>query len=280
MQEKTMSLLDLVQRGKTQMPPRILTYGTEGVGKSTLASRAPSPIFIQTEDGLNEIDCAKFPLARSLDEVLAALNELATQDHSFETVVIDSLDWLERMIWDVVCKREGVTTIERVGGGYGKGYILAMDYWRPLIDRLASLHANRHMVVLLIAHAKVERFEDPEAAAYDRYSPRLHKHAAAFITEWCDAVLFATRRFTTRSEDAGFGRQRAIAAAIGAGGGERILRTVGGPSCVAKNRYNLPPEIPLCWNSLVNGIVAGTAQPTQLSHSNPITPGEPLHGQT
>ena len=73
-----MSLLDLVQRGKTQAPPRILAYGTEGIGKSTLASCAPSPIFVQTEDGLNEIDCAKFPLSRSFDEVLAALSELAT----------------------------------------------------------------------------------------------------------------------------------------------------------------------------------------------------------
>ena len=129
-----MGLLDLVQHGKTQMPPRIMTYGTEGIGKSTLASRAPKPVFVQTEDGLNEIDCAKFPLARTLDDVLAALTELAVEEHPYESVVIDSLDWLERMVWDAVCKRESATTIEKVGGGYGKGYILALDYWRRLID--------------------------------------------------------------------------------------------------------------------------------------------------
>lgn len=251
-----MSLLQQIQRGKTQMPPRILAYGTEGIGKSTLAARAPAPIFIQTEDGLNEIDCAKFPLAQSFEEVLASLSDLATDLHTFETVVIDSLDWLERMIWDAVCKQEHVTSIEKVGGGYGKGYILAVDYWRRLVDRLAVLHGSRQMVVILIAHAKVERFEDPEALAYDRYSPRIHKHAAAFITEWCDAVLFATRKFTTRSEDLGFGRSRSIAAPIGPAGGERILRTIGGPSCVAKNRYELPPELPLSWDALVRGIAA------------------------
>ncbi len=132
-------------------------------------------------------------------------------------------------------------------------------------------------MVFLIAHAKVEKFEDPEASAYDRYSPRLHKHASALITEWCDAVLFATRRFTTRSEDAGFGRQRAIAAPVGAGGGERILRTTGGPSCVAKNRYRLKPEIPLSWDALVNGIVDGTNEATN-SNFNPTTQGEMTHG--
>ena len=260
-----MGLLQQIQSGRTQMPPRIMTYGTEGIGKSTLAAGTPRPIFVQTEDGLGEIDCDKFPLARSFDDVLAALNELATDSHPYETVVIDSLDWLERLIWDAVCKRESATTIEKVGGGYGKGYILALDFWRKFIDRLIALHSGRQMMVFLIAHAKVEKFEDPEASAYDRYSPRLHKHAAALITEWCDAVLFASRRFTTRSEDAGFGRQRAIAAPIGAGGGERILRTSGGPSCVAKNRYRLKAEIPLSWDALVSGILGNSSEVSNLN---------------
>ena len=132
------------------------------------------------------------------------------------------------------------------------------------------------MMVFLIAHSKVEKFEDPEAAAYDRYSPRLHKHAAALITEWCDAVLFATKRFTTRSEDAGFGRQRVIAAPIGAAGGERILRTTGGPSCVAKNRYRLKPELPLSWDALMGGILDSSNLTNSVS-SIPFQ-GELTHG--
>ncbi|GIW85708.1 MAG: hypothetical protein KatS3mg108_0032 [Isosphaeraceae bacterium] len=98
-----MSLLSKVQRGRTPRPPRLLVYGTPGIGKSTFGSQAPSPVFVPTEDGLDEIDCAKFPLAATLDEVLAAIAELRTQPHDFETVVLDSLDWLERLIWDRVC---------------------------------------------------------------------------------------------------------------------------------------------------------------------------------
>jgi hypothetical protein len=272
-----MGLMQQIHSGCTQMPPRIMTYGTEGIGKSTLAAGTPKPIFVQTEDGLGEIDCDKFPLARSFDDVLAALNELATEPHQYETVVIDSLDWLERLIWDAVCKRESATTIEKVGGGYGKGYVLALDFWRRLIDRLVVLHGGRQMMVMLIAHAKVEKFEDPEAPTYDRYSPRLHKHAAALVTEWCDAVLFATRRYSTRTEDTGFGRQRAIAAPIGAGGGERILRTAGGPSCVAKNRYRLKPELPLSWDAVIGGILGGASE-TTVPNSPTSSEGDAQHG--
>jgi hypothetical protein len=101
-----------------------------------------------------------------------------------------------------------------------------LDYWRKLIDKIGNLHRDRGMMIFLIAHAKVEKFEDPEAPAYDRYSPRLHKHASAIITEWCDAVLFATKRFTTRTEESGFGRQRAIAAPVGAAGGDIAVSIV------------------------------------------------------
>ncbi len=149
--------------------------------------------------------------------------------------------------------------IEKADGGYARGYMHALNYWREILEQLDHLRNERGMVVVLIAHAKVERFEDPEASPYDRYSPRLHKHATALVTEWCDAVLFATRKFRTQSDDAGFGRKRTIAKAIGKDGGERILRTTGGPSCVAKNRYGLTEELPLSWSAFMNAL---TNQPS------------------
>jgi hypothetical protein len=246
-----MTLMSRVQRGRTPKPPRILLYGIEGIGKSTFGSQAPKPVFIQTEDGLDEIACEKFPLATTFDDVIGALAELRSEKHEYETVIIDSLDWLERMIWDRVCQESGVKTIEKADGGFAKGYTHALTFWREVIDQLNLLRAGRGMVVLLIAHAKVEKFEDPEWSPYDRYSPRLHKHAAALVSEWCDAVLFATRKIRTQTEDAGFNRKRTIAHALGKDGGERILRCVGGPSCIAKNRYGIAEELPLSWAAFV-----------------------------
>lgn len=249
-----MSLLSQIQSGRTAKPPRILLYGIEGIGKSTFGSQTPNPVFIQTEDGLDEIDCDKFPLATNYQAVVEALNELRHGEHQYETVVIDSLDWLERLAWDKLCADYGVNSIEKVDGGYAKGYTHALNCWREIIDVLNALRNDRGMAILIIAHSKVERFEDPESSPYDRYSPRLHKHASALMTEWCDAVLFATRRIRTQSEDAGFNRKRTIAHAIGKDGGERILRCVGGPSCVAKNRYGITEELPLTWAAFIEAL--------------------------
>lgn len=157
------------------MSPRLIVYGTEGIGKSTFASEAPQPIFVQTEDGLAEIDCDKFPLATKYDDVVTALADLRQEQHDYETVVVDSLDWLERLVFDKLCAEHSATSIEQVAGGYSKGYTLALTFWRQILDTLNLLRNERGMVVIGIAHSKVEKFDDPESSAYDRYSPRLHK---------------------------------------------------------------------------------------------------------
>jgi len=258
-----MSLLKQIHTGRRHSPPRFLIYGTEGIGKSTTASQAPKPIFIPTEDGLDQIDCASFPLAHKLEDVESAIQALLHDKHEFESVVIDSVDWLERLIWDALCEQYGVNSIEKVDGGYAKGYTHALTPWRKVLNDLNSLRNQRGMCVILLAHAKVEKFEDPEHSAYDRYSPRLHKHATALITEWADAVLFATRKIITKTEDGGFGRDRTIAAGLGKDGGERVIRTVGSPACVAKNRYGLPAELPLAWSALMQAMTADTGASAQ-----------------
>ena len=245
-----MSLISSITKGREAQPPRIMIYGSEGVGKSTFAALAPNPVFVQTEDGLSEIDCSKFPLAKSFDDVVLQLQAVRDEQHDYGTVVIDSLDWLERLVWDRVCADYGVKSIEKADGGYGKGYVHALTYWRQIVSILNDIRSKRGMAVILIAHAAVERFEDPEHAAYDRYTPRIHKKACSLICEWVDAVLFASRRLRV---DSTTGK----AAPVGADGGERILRTNGSPACIAKNRFGPPTELPLSWAAFVEALKGG-----------------------
>lgn len=238
-----MPLLDQVQTGRRVAPRRVMLYGTHGIGKSTFGAMAPKPIFIQTEDGLAEINCDRFPLTQAFDEAIQALAELYTGEHEYRTVVVDSLDWLERLIHADVCRQKGVSNIEDIG--YSKGYAFALTQWRDFLTGLDALRNDRGMTIVLLAHARIERFENPETETYDRYVPRLHKFASSLIQEWCDEVLFATYRVHTKVNDEGFGRKKAK----GIGTGERILRTTERPAHVAKNRLNLPEELPLDWNA-------------------------------
>ena len=195
-------------------------YGVQGVGKSTFAAGAPKPIFIQTEDGLGQIDCAKFPMAEKFEDVMQALNELASAKHEYQTVVVDSLDWLERMIWKVVCDSysKKVESIEDIG--YAKGYVFALTHWHRFLGGLYSLRNTRNMTIILLAHSKIERFEDPEREPYDRYAPRLHGKAASLVQEWCDEVLFASYKVFIKTDEEGFHRNNR-----GVSTGERVMKT-------------------------------------------------------
>lgn len=246
-----MSMLATVRTGKARQPPRVVVYGQEGIGKSSLAASATRTIFLPTEDGLGEIDCHQFPLSTSYDEFVERLGSLCTEQHEYETVSVDSLDWLEKLIWGKVCKDANKSHIEDIG--YAKGYQFALRYWREVLDGLDHCR-SKGMAVILIAHAKVEKFNDPESAAYDRYTLRLHKDADALVREWSDAVLFATCKMRVQTEDLGFNKTRTTAKAVGADGGERILRCTGSPACIAKNRYGIQGDIPLSWEEFVKHI--------------------------
>ncbi|HPM22959.1 MAG TPA: ATP-binding protein [Phycisphaerae bacterium] len=234
-----MTLLEQVQRGRVTAPRRTLVYGTHGIGKSTFGAMAEAPIFLPTEDGLGGIECERFPLAQNCGDVLNALAALYTEPHEYRTLVLDSLDWLQTLIFARICKERNVESIEDIP--YGKGYMFALTPWREVLAGLDALRNERGMGIILIAHAQIERFANPETDTYDRYSPRLQKLASALVQEWCDEVLFATYKVLTKTTTESFDRKRVQ----GLGTGERILRTTERPAHVAKNRLGLPDELPL-----------------------------------
>ena len=243
-------------RSSTSMkPPFILLYGTAGIGKTTLATGAPKPVVIQTEEGLGRIDVSHFPLAKTWDEVMGAITALYTEEHDFETLVFDSADHFEPIVWAEACRRNGWLNIE--AAGYGKGYVAAGDVWREFLDGLNALRSDKGMAVIVIAHHETKRFDSPETDPYDRYSIKLHKRAGDLLLEKADMVLFANWKVSTTKADVGFNQK--VTRAVGRG--ERMLYTEERPAFVAKNRYGLPPELPLEWSALADAMAGAVAPP-------------------
>lgn len=234
-------------------PPRIIVHGVAGVGKTTLGASAPNPVFIQTEDGLGSLDVPHFPLAKTFGEVMEAFGALYSEEHSFETLVVDSVDWLEPLVWAEVCRRNSWGSIEQPG--YGKGYLAAGDVWREYVDAVNALRNDRGMAIVQIAHTDIKRFDSPETEPYDRYVIKLHKRAAEMLSEHADMILFANWKVSTTKADVGFNQK--VTRAVGRG--ERTLYTEERPAFLAKNRHGLPPELPMTWAALVEAMHPQTA---------------------
>lgn len=237
--------LKSIRKNDAIAAPRLMVYGVEGIGKSTFAAGAPNPIFICTEDGLGSLSVDHFPLAASYADVLAAIGTLYADKHEYQTVALDSLDWLEAMIWrDVESKYDAKDL------AYGKGAVIAAEKWREVLDGLNALRNDKGMAVILIAHCTIKRFDSPETEPYDRYQPKLQDRSSALIREWCDAVMFANYKTIVKKDDVGFNKT----VARGISTGERLLYTAERPAYQAKNRYSLPESIPLSWDAFANAI--------------------------
>lgn len=243
--------LQSIAKTGASKPPRVLIYGVHGIGKSTFASQAKNPIFIRTEDGLAGIEADAFPVAKSFNDVMEALNVLRNDEHKFKTVVLDSVDWLENLVWSHTAQLHGKDNIEDFG--YGKGFVIAMDYWRMITTALDELRDIRNMTNIVVAHCEVKRFDSPDSEPFDRYQPKMHKLSAAWFQEWTDVLGFANYKVHTKESDAGYGKKRTRAI----GSGERLLYTTERPSHIAKCRYkNIPEVMPLDWPTLANSIAA------------------------
>ena len=237
-----------ISKTKRARAPKVVIYGPSKIGKTTFGASAPNAVGILTEEGTDAIDTQAFPLCRSLDDVHAAIGVLATEEHNYENVFLDSLDWLEPLIHEAVCKRLEIASIE--AAGYGKGYVEALTEWRTVLEGLDVLRNERNMGVICIAHDQIKKFDSPTTESYDTYSMKLHKMAAALFEEWADVIGFANKQVFTRMEDAGFNKKEAKATTSGV----RMLYLNRHPAYLAGNRFSLP-DMPLDWDGFYSALI-------------------------
>jgi hypothetical protein len=244
------TLKDII-KGKINKPLRVFVYGVPGIGKSTFASKAPSPIFIGTEGGTSRLDVDRLPEPKTWEDFFQRVGLLTDKNHGYKTVVIDTVNWLEPLVYKYVCennKYKGKAVDDITGFDYGVGYNLAMTQWHRFIRSMDEL-TDYGINVIMLAHPKIKNFKNPKGPDYDRYRPAMYDGAADILMQWSEDVLYAEYEQATYEID---GRMR------GTGTNKRIVHTVDGAAWSAKNRASIPEILPFEWEEYADAVGIGS----------------------
>lgn len=244
-----MSFLAQVTTGKVKKPPIIGVHAKPGMGKSTWASHAPKPLFVQLEEGTNSLDVARTPLLKDWSDVVATMSALITEEHDYKTVVFDTIDMLEMSIWKCICERENVKSIELASGGFGKGYREALEgYWTRFIEGCRVMRDKRNIGTIMLCHSVDREVASASAETYLRSEPKLFASSsgkvdvADYLIGQCDAWgYFGTDIRTVDSAD----KERKLAK----GGTNFVQHWYPAAAHLAKNRYGITQPITLDINT-------------------------------
>lgn len=246
-----------ITKGKQTRAQRVVIYGVESVGKSTFAAQFPKPLFLDVEGGTAHLDTDRAEIANAT-ELDAAIRECQTA--SYDTIIIDSIDWTERMLVDQLLTEHKKKSVEDFG--YGKGWVMAAEKMSRLLGSLESL-INAGKNVVLIAHSQVKRVEPPDLlAAYDRYELKMSKQSSPLVKEWADELWFF--KFKTKTVESESGRSKGI------GGKERIILTTHSAAYDAKTRSGLAEELPMTWESVAHLFAKAKEKEVEISSEKEV----------
>ena len=239
-----------ITKGKIKTALKVVVYGQEGVGKSTFASKFPDPVFIDTEGSTKQLDVARFDPPTSWEMLLSQVDHIKQNPSQFQTLVIDTADWAEKLCIKKVCdeaKKKGIEDF-----GWGKGYVYVQEEFGRLINKLEEV-INVGVNVVVTAHAKMNKVEQPdEMGSYDRWELKLSKHCSPLLKEWADLLLFANYKTIVVNTE---GKKYK-----GQGGQQRIMYTTHTAAWDAKNRFSLPDVLPFDYTQIEQIIIANSLE--------------------
>ena len=235
-----------ITKGKRARAQKVVIYGTEGIGKSSLASQFPEPLFIDTEGSTDNMDVARLDKPTSWIMLNNQIAFIKANPTVCKTLVIDTIDWAESLCVDNLCAMHGKKGIEDFG--YGNGYVYAKEEMGRFLNKLQDL-IEIGINVVLTAHAQIRKFELPdEMGSYDKYELKLGKktssQTAPLVKEWADLLLFCNYKTYLISQEKSTKKK--------AQGNQRVMYTEHNPAWDAKNRHGLPSELPLDYNSIAH----------------------------
>lgn len=242
-ERKPKSALSTVTRKRRHRPVLGVLAGPPGIGKSTLLANAPNAIFSPVERGLDTINVPKFPIPTFLGEYKEQVQALLSEDHSYQTYVIDTLDALEALVWKQVRVEGKCRSVEDYGGGYQKGYIRAKEIFIGILDELTQL--SEKMNVWMICHSQLKAVNDPTlSGSYDVYDLKLHHKATDVVQQKVDCILFGKMEVAVTKDSPKARKGRGVST------GDRLLYCQPATGVMAKNRYDMPATIEFSYEAI------------------------------
>ena len=258
--------------GVMQKPVKVVLYGPEGIGKTTFASMAPNPLYIDTEGSTTRLNVRRLPAPESWTMLLEQVRWVMANPAACGTLVVDTADWAQKLCTDAVCARLKLSGIEDMG--YGKGYAYVYEEFGRLLNLLDQV-IDRGINVIITAHAAMRKFEQPdEMGSYDRWELKLNNSSkcsiAALVKEYADMVLFANYETIVVKNENKKGKAQ---------GGQRVMYTTHHPCWDAKNRFGLPEKLPLDFGQVAHCFLNPAAQmPPPVAETPPV--GSSYQAQT
>ena len=243
------SFLSKLQRGKFTGPVRLVVHGGSGVGKSTFAAGAPTPLFLDFEGRTGHLDIARF-MPTSWEETLQCLRDLVADPGEFKTIVFDTLDHMEVLIHRYVCTKNDWADIETPG--WGKGYTPALLEFHRLITACEMLR-TKGLNVVMLAHTAVRTQtlagQDSVGIMNLKLKGGEKTNSGDYIVEKADLVGYAHWEDLVRKEKGAF-KAKAVTT------GDRLLTFKHHPAVMTKQGVSMADEIPLNWAAFAAALEA------------------------
>lgn len=235
--------MDSIIKGVETVPLVTIFHGKESVGKTFTACQSDSPIMLDFEHGAEMYPIPKIALYGKdivFDDCVEALRLIYAKhkDMGVKTVIVDSFDWVQKLIHKEVCSQKNVETIDELK--WGAGYQLAASLAQDFINGLDSLR-QMGMEIIIICHTQIVKVDEPIHDLYEVYDLKLDRLIRNNLKEWSTIIAFCEFQQSTQLKGEKFGQKvyRAIST------GDRIMHTVPQAGFVAKSRIPIPSPLPL-----------------------------------
>ncbi len=179
----------------------ILVHADSGMGKTTLVSLAPKPVFVGLDNG--GVGIKTYRRVDGVDTFLDVRSALQAPIYDdYETVVIDTVtvleEWAEKHVLDTITNDHGERMSSIIKYGWNNGYRHLYDTMKLILQDCDAL-IRKGKNVILVAQSTPHSIPNPGGEDYIRQGPRLvnrkNANIEAMYCEWGDHIFYIGYQF-------------------------------------------------------------------------------------